>query len=134
MCDFLETYTAKYRAWSDSLAAAGRARGRGRAGKGRGRGGHPWDDALPPALVIGERITQPELKVYCPPGGSVWESRCKLVGGWNGALPPNPRMSCSGAAAGSHRDAGFSVIRRLWQQYLDKHGLPRSACPVDGLL
>lgn len=86
------------------------------------------------ALVIGESITQAEVEQYLPPSCSIWESRSRLVGGWNGHFVHNPRISCSDIMMGSHIAAAFSIVRQLWTQYLDYHGLDTSACPVAGLM
>lgn len=139
--DFLAPYKEKRQAVAKASAKAAAAAGRGRnggrgrvGGRGGGRGGHPWGERAWPVLIIGETISQGEANTYLPPGCSIWESRSRLIGGWNGHFPRNPRISCSDIMVGSHAAAAHSIIRQLWEQYLDFQGMSHDCCPVPGLI
>lgn len=82
---------------------------------------------------MGEIITQLEAKRQLPPTCSIWESRTRLVGAWNGHCPPNPRVSSSDMLAGSHAVAAFDVIKQYWKSHLDDRDIDYSECLVPGL-
>eukprot|EP00969_Alexandrium_andersonii_P185102 8177381-Alexandrium_andersonii.AAC.2 len=68
------------------------------------------------APKLESRVEQADMKVYLPPGASLWKGGVK--GNWSGHYPPNKRISCPWQ--GDEQAAAFSVIRRLWLQYLER--------------
>lgn len=139
MQEFLQPYKAQRRQVSVARAkaaavAAARGRGGGRRGRGQAQGGHPWRAQTWQAPIIGETIAQLEATHHLPPTCSIWESRTRLVGAWNGHCPPTPRVSSSDTLAGSHAVVAFDVIKQLWELYLrPRYGLLRVPCPGLGI-
>ena len=117
---------------AEALAAA---RGRGRGGRGRGRGGpggHPWGDRIYRSLPEGA-LTQAQAKERLPPGTSIWLSYRRKA--WAGHCPPNSRISEPWHDSGEcQRAAAASIIRQLWEQYLELKCKPLDSCPVPGLM
>ena len=75
-------------------------------------------------------IEHADMKKYLPPGATIWRGpshKCTC-----GHFPPRKRIHTPWDVGGE----AFSVTdvtRRLWEQYLEWHALPRSACNVKGL-
>lgn len=76
-------------------------------------------------------IEQEKARKLCPPGSYV--RRNLRDGGWAGHFAPYRRVSALWAVHGE-LGAMLHVLRLLWLQYLQHHGLPHSSCSVAGLL
>ena len=85
-----------------------------------------------PTILFPHHCSQPEAKKMLPPGASIWRALQK--GEWCGHFPPYRRVSEPFARNGSSQNALKMCLYRLWRQYLDRWGLPDSACFVEGLL
>ena len=77
-------------------------------------------------------MKQEDAKKMIPPESSIWQNR--VVPGWCGHVLGFTR--CSGAfhIHGSQQKALEHVLRLMWQDHLDLHGLPKSFCIVEGLM
>ena len=75
-------------------------------------------------------ISHDEAKQWIPPDCSIWRGLTR--GEWHGHCPPYRRTSAPWIRYGQD-GAMRVVIKTLWVQYLDKHGLSASDCPIDDL-
>ena len=97
---------------------------------------HPlYNIKLPKALpsqLTHKDLTQPEAKVFMPPGSYLWRS--VKHGSWEAHCPPHRRFSEPWARyAGSSYEAMHVCIRRAWILYLADFGLFESHCPIEGI-
>ena len=102
-----------------------------KAKKGAGKAGKAA--AAPPAKLTvpkTEKIPQAIAKTLSPPGSFVWVSRSP--GAWNGKLPPFGAHT-RGWTKHTERSALVLVLRAIWEDYSDLHGLALEECPVVGL-
>ncbi len=77
-------------------------------------------------------ISQQEVKVYLPPGASIW--RANFDGSWQSHLKGHPRHTERWAHhEGSSLNAALASCRFQWDQWLEDNGLDRSSCPIEGL-
>lgn len=75
---------------------------------------------------------QPLAASMCPPGATIWEGRSNRT--WQAHLSKDfPRCSFSWARYGGNRPAMLACLAKLWTDYLEHQGIPRSQCPVAGL-
>ena len=89
--------------------------------------------AAPPAKLTvpkTDKIPQAIAKTLSPPGSFVWVSRSP--GAWNGKLPPFGAHT-RGWTKHTERSALVLVLRAIWEDYSDLHGLALEECPVVGL-
>ena len=113
------------REYREKVAQIRARAGAGAGGAGGGGGGDRASSLLPPL------ITQDQLKVYAPPRCSVWVSNTRNQ--FWGHCKPYKRVCISWAVNGE--EAGKrSLLKKLWEQYLELTGEPASACPWAGLL
>ena len=73
-------------------------------------------------------IPQSDAKKWTPPGASIWKDNTR--GGWCGHMPPRRRI---GSHEGIETASMEKVIRKLWSQFVEIHGLEISDVPVQGL-
>ena len=77
-------------------------------------------------------IVQAEAACVVPPGSHIWLSNASPQ--WHGHLEPYKRVwaKWEGGEA-QEAEAVNSVIRQLWQQYLQSRGRTISDCPFEGV-
>ena len=75
-------------------------------------------------------IPHVEAKALAPPGSHLWIARGDQT--WNGRYPPFSSHSRSWHRYGE-RDALILVLRAVWEDYCDAHGMDTSEVPVQGL-
>ena len=72
-----------------------------------------------------------QAKALKPPDASLWRGFNR--GEYWGHCKPYSRVVASWTKHGSERNALQHVLRSLWKQSLEKHGLDTGKCPVQGL-
>jgi hypothetical protein len=75
-------------------------------------------------------ISHEDAKQWIPPDSSIWGGLTR--GEWHGHCPPYRRTSAPWLRYGQE-GALQVVIRALWTQHLDKHGLALADCPIEGV-
>lgn len=97
----------------------------------RGRGGGSSSSSASRPAVLPKTITQAEAKQFLPAGCAVWRSNTRNE--WWGHCKPFKRVVVPWVL-GEESSAMFIVLKRLWQQHLEKTGEGPEACPFEGLL
>ena len=90
------------------------------------RSSHVVQEPLPDAIL------QKDAKKYAPPGATIW--KCSRTKGWAGHYPPLKRCSAPQHKYGDERACLVQMLKMLWHQHLWMLSLPKSACPIRGLL
>lgn len=133
---FCVACSSKRQALKAAAAAHKGGGGRGKGAKAKpapvhAKGGKGAKGLAVPALALPPgAITQREAKAFVPEGGKIWRSWC--TGAWMGRWPPYGYHSRAWHTHG-HHNAATLVLRAVWRDFLDHHGLQDSACTVAGL-
>jgi hypothetical protein len=117
--DFRAQYRAK-RAEYTARTGGGAAAGRGNKGKAKAQ----------PSKKMPCSISHAQASQFVPPGSSIWRGLTKGI--WCGHCPPHKRVQATWAEHGEE-GAMREVLRMLWDQHLQKHGLTRADCPFEGM-
>ena len=86
----------------------------------------------PKQYKLKHNMKQEEAKKTIPPGSSIWQNR--VVPGWCGHVLGFSRCSAAFHIHGSQQKALEHILRLMWTDHLELHGLPKSFCPVAGLV
>ena len=82
--------------------------------------------------MLPKTIVQQEAKHFVPPGAHIWISNHTPE--WFGHLEPYVRVWAKYEGGFEQEaEAVNSVIRQLWQQYLDSRGRTSDQCSVAGV-
>lgn len=108
--------------------ARAKAKPAGRGSRGA-RPGAASSSSSRPRLPAGE-LSQAVVKGLLPPGCFVWQAWQHQS--WHFHIRPHPRFSFPWRASDC-RTAAIEGVRCAWSLYLADHGLPESACHVQGL-
>lgn len=117
---FLAAYTGRRRSVCPAPLPSDAAKGKGR---GRGRGGSRGRATDAPRYP--SSIEHSTAARFLPDGASCWRGLTRQE--WCGHFPPNLRIHQKWCVAGEAA-ALKGVIRRLWMQFAEHHGLEYPAC------
>ena len=117
LASYKQAYTKRVATHRDALAA-------------KTKGGSSGSKAFVPK-ALPAHIDQKEARVFRPPGSYIWLA---TRGEWCGHVAPYSRLSHPFAKHGTSQLALRACLKEMWTQYLEKSGLPNSACPYAGLL
>ena len=93
---------------------------------------HPLYKLEHPAELKPGEYSQPEAKVFRPPGTQIWKS--PVMGSWGLSDPPHRKHIEPWVKHGSTFEALKRLLRFAWTQYFADHGgLPNSDCPIRGI-
>ena len=84
-----------------------------------------------PGRVPAGEISQPQLKLLCPPGGFVWTGHA--TGTWHCHFKPWPRASRSWHLCGGSRPAAVEILKFLWDRWCVTHGASHDDIPIIGI-
>ena len=84
-----------------------------------------WENLMM-SLPMGD-MTQSDLKVYCPGGGSIWTDN--QHGGWQAHFPPFRRQGYSSGNYGP-RNSAILTLRYLWRTWMKYHGKAQQDVPI----
>ena len=82
--------------------------------------------------ALKHNMKQDEAKKLIPVSSSIWQNR--VVPGWCGHVLGFSRCSAAFHIHGSQQKALQHILRQMWTDHLDLHGLPKSFCAVEGLM
>jgi hypothetical protein len=127
-CSGSDEFTKQYVAKARELRVAAKPKDPKDKGKGKGK-----EKKKMFSLEFEHKfdLSQPEVALMCPPGGSIWRSTAGRPA-WCAHFPPNPRFSQPFAEPPwTCKSAARYVLVSLWNTYLTKAGMSWDDCPFD---